>query len=152
MTNQKNSEDFAAACNQKLATGKLLHHVRQWEMGWQAFDTGKTKRKPKNAEEFSDELFELFKIEQQFEKWLQEQDLAPYPAIVWDIPEMVLQGYILAWADSVDIIFEIQYERTSRQYFGNLLHKGLRIDISGMFRSRQAATKEAILKIQEIFQ
>jgi hypothetical protein len=41
------------------------------------------------------------KAKQDFEKWLDIQEVAPYKVMFWDIPKIVQVAYIVEWFDSI---------------------------------------------------
>ncbi len=48
------------------------------------------------------------KAKQDFEKWLDIQEVAPYKVMFWDIPKIVQVAYIVEWLDSVDFYLDIE--------------------------------------------
>jgi len=40
------------------------------------------------------------KCKTDFEVWLKDQPLAPYPSMIWDVPEFVRNAFILQFFDS----------------------------------------------------
>lgn len=83
-----------------------------------------------------------------FEKWLEEQPVAPYKAIFWDIPFTVQRAYFELFFDAVGI-----YITTSKPFIkednfyawcnGHCLH--------GRNLTREEAYKQAIIKANEIY-
>ena len=93
------------------------------------------------------------KCKQNFEKWLEIQEVAPYKQMFWDIPTSVKHTYLQNFFDQEKIIFEIQYERNTNQYWGSVTDfiKGIKVDITGNFKSREKATNSAVEKQNELY-
>jgi len=81
-----------------------------------------------------------------FETWLNNQEVAPYFVMFDSLPKIIQCAYIIDWFDNINIIFEIQYERNTKQYFGSVtdVEKGIKQDVSGNFKSRVLAMQKAI--------
>jgi len=90
-----------------------------------------------------------------FLNWLDKQDLAPYRVMFDDIPKFIQTAYIIQWLDEIGLIIEIDYERASKQYFGNLLNclksTITRQDISNNFNSRTSFEEEGIKQANLIY-
>ncbi len=77
------------------------------------------------------------KFKKDFEKWLDEQKIAPYKNLFEDIPVEVQFGYLENFAFENDIIFESSYERNTNQYYGSVINvsRGLRVDVSNNIKT-----------------
>jgi len=58
------------------------------------------------------------KVKEDFEKWLESKDVAPYKVMFYDIPKIVQQAYIIEWLDSIESLCfqEILLETYNNNY------------------------------------
>lgn len=87
-----------------------------------------------------------------FEKWLNEQDVAPYPQMIYDIPFTAFYSYFNDFLDSVEIFPYIEYHEHIKQFSGKIkdIKKGLRLEL-GVFKNRVEARKDVVIKANEIY-
>lgn len=92
------------------------------------------------------------KCKTDFEKWLEEQPLAPYRSMFWDIPFTVQRSYLELFFDAADIYITIEYLDHLKQFGGKVksINSNLRIDLE-LFRNREEAYKQAIIKANQIY-
>jgi hypothetical protein len=53
-----------------------------------------------------------------FEKWLDNQNVAPYKVMFYDIPKIVQHAYIIEWLDSVEIYVDCGFYANGRMCSG----------------------------------
>lgn len=98
---------------------------------------------------------EKSKASDDFYEWLELQEVAPYKVMFEDIPEFIQISYLIEWLDSILIIIETDYERLSKQYYGNVIDyrncKNIKVDFSNNFGNRTSVLKSAIEKVFEIY-
>lgn len=92
------------------------------------------------------------KCKTDFEKWLEEQPVAPYKAMFWDIPFTVQFAYLESFFDAANLFISIEYLEHLKQFGGKIkcMNKGLRIDLD-LFRNREEVYKQAIIKANQIY-
>jgi len=92
------------------------------------------------------------KCKTDFEKWLQEQPLAPYPSMVWDIPLVVRNAFIVSFFDAAEIITTIEYLEHLQQWSGKVKDyiSKKRVDLN-LHTSREKALEEAIITANIIY-
>ena len=88
-----------------------------------------------------------------FGKWLEIQEVAPYRVMFDTIPDFIQIAYIVEWLDAERILYEVQYERNTNQFFGCVIDfkKGVRSDVTGNFHNRKDCHRESIIKANEIY-
>ena len=94
-----------------------------------------------------------------FEKWLQEQPLAPYPSMVWDIPLIVRNSFLLSFFDAANIIIEVtsaydsmlKYNRGFDFYVLEEYTGKDYINEVDCFETREKALEEAIITANKIY-
>lgn len=104
------------------------------------------------------------KAKELFEKWLENQDVAPYKVIFYDIPIIVQQSYIIEWLrkeHKTDITIITDWIKGQRFYYSaisyinnkNEIDIWIRKDESGLkikHEEHEEATTEAIKKAVEL--
>jgi len=89
------------------------------------------------------------KTKEAFEKWLEQQDIAPYKTMFWDIPEIIQSSYIIEFFDSVGIYICIEpFKEIARKVYFDV---SLDFELYGVWSTRQEATDKAIEKANEIY-
>lgn len=90
------------------------------------------------------------KAKELFEKWLENQDVAPYKVMFYDIPIIVQQPYIIQWLDSINIAITIRPKNIKSWDYEVHYYQNMVYIFDCEFESRQEATTEAIKKAVEL--
>lgn len=92
------------------------------------------------------------KCKTDFESWLNEQEVAPYPSMIYTIPFTAFYSYFNDFLDSTEIFPYIEYHEHIKQFSGKIkdTRKNLRLDL-GVYKNRIEARKELIEKANEIY-
>ena len=87
-----------------------------------------------------------------FERWLNEQPVAPYATVVWNIPITAFFAYLEDFLATVDIHILIEYHEHIKQFSGKVkdFNKNLRIDL-GIHKLKDVIRRDAINKANEIY-
>jgi hypothetical protein len=85
------------------------------------------------------------KCKSDFENWLENQNVAPYKVMFWDIPKIVQCAYITEWLDTNGYFIEItkDNERINTHVNGQW--------ISGNYKSRMEAMKFTMDIVNEMY-
>ncbi|MFV8336458.1 hypothetical protein ACNQF7_10285 [Flavobacterium sp. RSP29] len=87
-----------------------------------------------------------------FEKWLENKDVAPYKVMFYDIPKIVQHAYIIEWLDSVEIYIH-SFPRFYKliKYSGKSCYPEIEIESKKYFKDRTLANLSAIKKAVKIY-
>lgn len=91
------------------------------------------------------------KAKAHFEKYIEELEVAPYVVMLDNIPKCYLNALILDWLDSVNIFVDIKSKFGQRKQCRRFSFCVKDTNSGFMYNSRPEATKEAIIKCNEIY-
>lgn len=92
------------------------------------------------------------KCRNDFEKWLNEQEVAPYKSMVWSIPLTAFYSYFEDFLESNGVFSSIEYHEHIEQFSGKIKcpKTKLRLD-TGIFRNRNEIRTDLIEKANEVY-
>ena len=90
------------------------------------------------------------KVKENFEKWLDNQNIAPYKVMFWDIPKIVQYAYIIEYFDSIGWVIDIKSKFGQRKQCERFMFHIKNYKSQFLFNSRMEVKEQAIIKTDEL--